>query len=182
MFTLQELIDSQIENKLNIIVDNYNLAISSIDLHTSQLAELKARQEDDKNPAQEVNVQNLIDMFTTQSTVLLVANPWVVDSNLPKPVITLSEDELAQINATFNSNVKSNREQLVAAIMVTSSLGNSFNGDEVSQTRITRAIVALPDETSTILWTLSNNSKVAVAKPELQEVLLLAGIEQTKLW
>ncbi|EGB99532.1 MULTISPECIES: hypothetical protein [Pseudomonas] len=74
-----------------------------------------------------------------------------------------------------------NRTDAVAAITVTTTAGNTFNGDEASQNRMARSIVALSD-TDTITWVLANNSTIQATKAELQEALKLSGEAQTALW
>lgn len=75
------------------------------------------------------------------------------------------------------------RAEAVASIRVTTASGKEFDGDEVSQGRMARAILALQiagkDKT---LWVLADNQEVEVTLVELGEALALAGIEQTKLW
>ncbi|ANI04428.1 hypothetical protein A210_17805 [Pseudomonas putida SJTE-1] len=73
------------------------------------------------------------------------------------------------------------RADAVAAITVTTAAGNTFNGDEASQNRMARSIVALGD-TDTITWVLANNSTIQATKAELQEALRLSGEAQTALW
>lgn len=73
------------------------------------------------------------------------------------------------------------RGTAVAAITVTTSAGNVFNGDEDSQNRMARSIVALTD-TDTITWVLADNSTIQATKAELQEALKLSGEAQTALW
>lgn len=74
-----------------------------------------------------------------------------------------------------------NRAIAVAAITVTTTAGNTFNGDEASQNRMARSIVALSD-TDTITWVLADNSTIQATKAELQEALKLSGEAQTALW
>lgn len=79
---------------------------------------------------------------------------------------------------------KLEREKAVAAIKVTTSSGNTFDGDETSQARMARAILGLqaigPD--ATVTWILVDNSVIDVDAGELQEALSLAGAEQARLW
>ena len=77
---------------------------------------------------------------------------------------------------------KRKRTQDVAAIKVTTQAGNTFDGDEISQERMARTIVALGNTGATINWVLADNSIVDVGVAELQEALLLAGSEQARLW
>jgi len=79
---------------------------------------------------------------------------------------------------------KKTRQQAVDSIVVTTAAGNQFDGDEVSQGRMARAILGLqaagPD--SSVLWVLSDNSVIQASAGELAEALALAGAEQARLW
>lgn len=105
-------------------------------------------------------------------------NEWL---EFNTPLTFMTEEELAQkaiddARAAF----KSNRSTAVESIKVT--VGDKvFDGDETSQTRMARAIVAMTD-TETVLWVLADNTPVQVTKAELTEALRLAGEEQTMLW
>jgi len=92
-------------------------------------------------------------------------------------MITLDPGKKAEID---RSNFKRARAEAVNAIVVT--VGDKqFDGDELSQTRMARALVGmLPGET--ILWTMADNSTAMVTREELTEALRLAGAEQTRLW
>jgi len=57
-----------------------------------------------------------------------------------------------------------------------------YQGDETSQDRMSRAINGLPDDTTIINWKAKDNSTQALTRPELKEILFLAGQEQTKIW
>lgn len=75
---------------------------------------------------------------------------------------------------------KAQRQILVDNIKVT--VGDkTFDGDEVSQTRMARAITVLL-EGETVLWVLADNTSTQCTKAELIEALRLAGEEQTRLW
>lgn len=91
------------------------------------------------------------------------------------PVHTPTRDEL-----------KAARQSAVDAILVTTSNGNVFNGDEVSQTRMARAVIAMNAQPQspvpTINWTLANNQTVTITAAELTEALSLAGAAQSALW
>lgn len=78
---------------------------------------------------------------------------------------------------------KLERTLLVSRIKVTTSSGKTFDGDETSQTRMARAIIALQATgTPTTPWVLADNSAVSVSAVELAEALALAGAAQTALW
>lgn len=79
---------------------------------------------------------------------------------------------------------KTERQAAVDAIVITTSSGRVFDGDEASQGRMARAILGLqgqPDG-ATVQWVLHDNSVAEIGAGELQEALTLAGLRQTELW
>jgi LmbE family N-acetylglucosaminyl deacetylase len=75
------------------------------------------------------------------------------------------------------------RSYKVRAIKVTTSSGNTFDGDEVSQDRMVRAIqtaeiTGLKETT----WKLADNSKVIVTLDELKEALALSAQKMSEIW
>lgn len=88
-------------------------------------------------------------------------------------VVSLSREEL-----------KAARAAAVAAIKVTTAAGNTFDGDEISQSRMARAIIALgaAPAGTTVNWVLSDNTVILATPAELTEALLLAGSAQAALW
>lgn len=93
----------------------------------------------------------------------------------PPPVLTPEQQR---------EKAKAARETAVAAIKVTTAAGNTFDGDETSQTRMARAIIALnvaPPET-TVNWVLADNSVINATSAELTEALYLAGEAQAAIW
>jgi hypothetical protein len=75
---------------------------------------------------------------------------------------------------------RNTRDAAVKAITVTVD-GKAFEGDETSQTRMARAIVAMSDG-DTIAWKLADNTAAMVTMATLKEALRLAGAEQTRIW
>ena len=75
---------------------------------------------------------------------------------------------------------KALREQSVNRIVVNVD-GMKFDGDEVSQTRMSRALSVLGDD-ETMTWVLYDNTVVQVTKEQLRQALRKAGEEQTRLW
>ena len=105
-------------------------------------------------------------------------NEWLKDNT---PLHFMTEEELTQ-KAIDDARVafKSSRSAAVESIKV--AVGDKvFDGDETSQTRMARAIVAMTD-TETTIWVLANNTPVQVTKDELTEALRLAGEAQTQAW
>jgi hypothetical protein len=79
--------------------------------------------------------------------------------------------------------LKAERDLAVASIVVTTSTGKQFNGDETSQTRMARAIIAMQAANAqTITWVLATNDAVEVTVAELSEALVLAGQAQSAVW
>lgn len=78
------------------------------------------------------------------------------------------------------TQAKSKRAEAVEQITVEVD-GLVFDGDEVSQERMARSIVALEDG-ETIIWVLHDNSIANVTKEQLKTALRLAGQKQTELW
>ena len=80
--------------------------------------------------------------------------------------------------------LKAQRDAAVAAIKVTTTAGNTFDGDETSQGRMSRAVVAMgaAPAGSTVNWVLSDNTVIDATQAELTEALLLAGTAQAALW
>lgn len=79
---------------------------------------------------------------------------------------------------------KATRAAAVEAIDVTTVSGNTFDGDEISQGRMARAILALNAAApgTTVNWVLADNSVIDATAAELTEALALAGAAQAALW
>ena len=104
---------------------------------------------------------------------------WEVCALSPEHV----EDNLRAADAAAHEQKKATREEAVARIRVTTSSGKTFDGDETSQTRMARAVVALQAAgQAETLWVLADNTPATVSLDELAEALALAGAEQTRLW
>lgn len=79
---------------------------------------------------------------------------------------------------------KAQRADAVARITVMTSSGRVFDGDEISQGRMARAIIGLQAQSTgaAVTWVLADNTAVDVDLAELQEALTLAGLRQAELW
>lgn len=117
--------------------------------------------------------------------VLFVEHGAILEDTRSEFLIPL-KDQYASITADYLERVrmqeaKAKRQGEIDTIIVTTAAGNSFDGDEASQTRMTRAITSLqPGET--MPWVLADNVAADVSKEELQEALRLAGTVQTEIW
>lgn len=98
-------------------------------------------------------------------------------------VVELSATELAELAVIAREQAKAQRQIAVNNIVVTTQAGHAFDGDETSQTRMTRAILAMQATGSeSINWVLADNSVIQATIAELTEALALAGAEQSRLW
>ena len=78
---------------------------------------------------------------------------------------------------------KAQRASAVEAIKVTTTSGNTFDGDEISQGRMARAVIALQAAgVESVTWVLADNSVIQATVAELSEALSLAGAAQAALW
>jgi hypothetical protein len=76
---------------------------------------------------------------------------------------------------------KAQRAAMVEAIKVTTQSGNEFDGDEISQGRMARAVSSMED-TDTVIWVLANNTPIMATRAELKEALKMAGSAQAAIW
>ena len=80
-------------------------------------------------------------------------------------------------------SLKAARAAAVEALTVTTAAGNTFDGDETSQARMSRAILVLSTGAATsVPWVLADNTVIQASAAELTEALALAGAEQARLW
>jgi hypothetical protein len=102
---------------------------------------------------------------------------WLAEGNSPLPVSPKTSDQLRE-------EWKAQRAAQVDAIKVTTQAGNVFDGDEISQGRMARAIIALDASApgTTVNWVLADNSVIHATSLELVEALALAGAAQAAIW
>lgn len=88
-----------------------------------------------------------------------------------------------EVRADPRDEFKKLRTAAVDSIKVTVA-GHIFDGDEISQGRMARAILGLQaaGEDATITWVLADNTMVDVTAAQLTEALTLAGLEQSRIW
>ena len=101
---------------------------------------------------------------------------WIAEGNTPEPEFTQE-----QLDAQAYNSAKEQKLLDVGNITVTTQAGNTFDGDEISQSRMARAI-ASSDPLETTQWKLADNSIITVTREELKEALRLAGEAQTLIW
>lgn len=101
-----------------------------------------------------------------------------IDTDTRAAIMSQIDFEIAQDAVS----AKKLRDAAVAAIKVTVS-GKVFDGDEVAQGRMARAVSAAESATiTTYQWKLADNSVAAVSLDELKQALELAFQAQSELW
>ena len=101
-----------------------------------------------------------------------------IDADTRAAILSQIDFEIAQDAVA----AKKLRDTAVAAIKVTVS-GKVFDGDEVAQGRMARAVAAAESAAiSTYQWKLADNSVAAVSLDELKQALALAFQAQSELW
>lgn len=104
---------------------------------------------------------------------------WVITDKAPEQIEAY---DLAQA-AEARNIAKIARQEAVDNIKVTTSTNKTFDGDEVSQGRMARAIIALQATgTPSTIWVLADNSPTQATLAELSEALALAGAAQAAIW
>lgn len=110
-----------------------------------------------------------------------LTEPVIIE--LPAPVPNTPEPQFtqAELDALAYQQAKQDKIDAVDQIIVTTNSGKQFNGDEVAQNRMARAVAAssVGDVTQ---WRLADNSVAVVTHEELKEALLLAGEAMTVIW
>jgi len=96
----------------------------------------------------------------------------------PAPIFPLelsAEERIAQNKVA--------RQAAVDAIKVTTSSGKIFDGNELSQNRLARNIVAMAESgEAETPWKLADNTWASIPIDEMIEALNLARAEQTQIW
>jgi len=109
-----------------------------------------------------------------------MATRVIIDCVTGTETIEEFEPEIFPID---RSTLKHSRAIAVNEIKITTQAGNTFDGDEVSQGRMARAIIALQSTgTPTVNWVLSDNTVIQATSTELVEALALAGAAQAAIW
>lgn len=132
------------------------------------LVEVTQTQKPDYNPLAQIIVEGVpsqIDGVWTQI--------WEVREGTPQ--------ELDEARADRINKEKLKRADAINSIVVTTTSGNVFDGDEESQGRMAMTIVGMSDSDRRP-WVMANNTIVMCDKSELQEALRLSGLEMARIW
>jgi uncharacterized protein YqfB (UPF0267 family) len=93
---------------------------------------------------------------------------------------TINTDEEFKITSIAAKSIK---VEAILGLVVTTTSGKIFDGDEKSQDRMARAInIATITGLTETQWKLANNEIVMVTLDELKEALALAGQEMSRIW
>jgi len=92
------------------------------------------------------------------------------------------EERLEYFKNKKIQELKQTRDNKVNEIKIKLSTGEYLDGNELAQTRMSRAIQALPDDTTELDWIDANNNTIKLTRPKLSEALVLAGQEQTNIF
>lgn len=161
----------------NVIVDGESFVIATaLPTKSSQSdVELYAVQFHRDRPMLE---ETAIGMITVETTVYQQAlTAWNTAKDLQdNPVYTDAEQFVIDTN-----NWKASRDLFVSNIEVNHN-GVLFQGDEISQGRMARTIVALPTDEALIPWVAKDNSVHDLTRIDLKAILLSAGTAQSNIW
>lgn len=92
-------------------------------------------------------------------------------------------DRISREQSEVRAVLKRARAEAVENIKVTTQAGHTFDGDEVSQGRMARAILWMQAaDAQSITWVLADNSVIQASAAELAEALALAGAAQAAIW
>ena len=90
-------------------------------------------------------------------------------------------DKIREQADAANALWKSERAAAVSQIIVEVD-GLVFDGDELSQTRMARAVAAADSLEQRVAWTMADNTVVTVTVLQLKKALVLASTKQTEIW
>lgn len=98
-------------------------------------------------------------------------------------VVALTAEELNRNLADQRMRSQMDRMIQIDNIVVTTSTGKQFDGDEVSQQRMARALLAMQlAQVGSTQWVLADNTISEVTCDDLGEALVLAGQKQSEIW
>ena len=122
-----------------------------------------------------INDEGVVELVTTPPTHYAVwkDGEWLLFDTIPDFKLINPEKWLADQKAL--------RKQEVANITVTTAAGNTFDGNEDAQNRMSRSVTAMLD-TEVIPWVLADNTVATVSRDELREALKLAGEAMAAIW
>lgn len=131
------------------------------------------------NPPPEVSASQQV---LRDGAILDTRGNWVQAWRVEDLPAALIAERAAAAAMAARQTAKATRADKVARIVVEVD-GLSFDGDEDSQGRMARAILALESAgVANTPWTLANNTIVFVTAGQLRMALVKAGLAQTAVW
>lgn len=101
---------------------------------------------------------------------------WLAEGNTPDTSGPPTQEQ-------FLAKAKADRQALVDSIVVTTSTGKKFDGNEISQDRMNKAIsVAAITGLTSCTWVLADNVPTVVTVYELKEALALSFQAMGAVW
>lgn len=108
--------------------------------------------------------------------------PDDIDSDLLKAV-GIDIIEVEDVSDDENSEAIKQRKKYELLNNLTVEVdGMIFDANEISQRRMSNAIVGWDDNKKTITWILANNTSVDITKVQLSKALQLAVSKMTEIW
>jgi len=158
-----------------------------IDPTTGAFAGAYDAQESPLEPGEFIAPEHSVDVAPPAFDTALQACIWSGSAWLLEDLLSAAPEpaapDLPPTPAQLRESAKAARSAAVAAIVVTTAAGNAFDGDETSQGRMARAVMAMQaTSTAATPWVLADNAVVQVSSVELLEALALAGAAQSALW
>jgi len=106
----------------------------------------------------------------------------VKNKTLSRKDFRTEEEKMNDSKKNKINYLKQVRDKLVNEIVVTLETEEQLDGNELAQTRMSRAIQALPDDTTELNWIDATNNTIKLTKPKFSEALVLAGQRQTEIY
>jgi hypothetical protein len=127
--------------------------------------------------------------YAKEVTPVLIDGVWIQAWEVAELFATQEEKDASIAAAAYADTMnaraaaKAARATAVEQIKVTTAAGNTFDGDEVSQGRMARAIIALSTGLApSVTWVLADNTSIEATAAELTEALVLSGQAQAAIW
>ncbi len=97
---------------------------------------------------------------------------WITPKEPQKTKEELKKEKLKELNK---------QRQAELDIAKVSYKNNLYDADEVSQSRMARALLALGEDDKQF-WITADDKMVELTKADFREILRLAGVNQTRIW
>lgn len=173
------------ETKPQVLDDDGNViseAINYNQIRDARIIELADQYPYLVDPAPQYDIKNVeyIDENGNPQTKEVVTELPIPSYDERRPELVLQPELISAYIREYKKNLRSDE---MDKLTVTTTSGKTFDADETSQTRMTRAIASASNNGRTEAnWVLANNSKELVTLAELKEALDLALEAQENIW